>query len=213
MNAPNPRFFFAAAAALLAACSSTPTRFYTLLPPAPPVTAAANADAAFRIELLPVDVPAQVDVPQFIVRDGAGVLVPVETRRWIAPLPAEIRGALIADLTQRLGVAEVGGVATDASAPRYRIQVSVRRFDSTLGGSAQIDALWSVQAARAGRDEAGATCESRVGVPVGSGYEALTEGHQKALAQIADAIARAVLAVRSNHAELACIDDAAAVPR
>lgn len=196
-----------AAALALAACAAAPTQFYTLLPPAPlDAGNPSTQDPAFQIAVQAVEVPAQVDVQTFVVREGNGRLVPVETRRWIAPLSSELRTGLIAALTQRLGVPEVSGVAPDDRVPLYRVQLSVRRFDSTLGVAARIDAAWTVRAARDARRSA--TCESRIDVPVAPGYEALAEGHQRALGRIADSIAQALLAVQAGKAASACIDAA-----
>ena len=191
--------------ALLAACSVTPTHFYTLLPLAGSEPRPAQ-DPAFQIDVLPVDVPAQVDVQTFVVREGNGAVTPVQTRRWIAPLHSEIHDALVAALTQRLAVADVGGITPNPALPLYRVQLSVRRFDSALGASARIEAVWTVSSARDAK--ASATCESRIGVPVTPGYEALAEGHQRAMAQIADAIAQALLALQSGKAALACAEAA-----
>ena len=58
----------AAAAALLGACASAPMHYYTLLPSA--AAEAPNPAGSLAFELLPVSVPAQVDQPQLVVREG-----------------------------------------------------------------------------------------------------------------------------------------------
>lgn len=191
----------------LAACASAPTQFYTLLPPAPVASASAAQDPAFQIMVGPVAVPAQVDVPTLVVRGADGALTPVQTRRWIAPLDAEIRGALIAALTQRLGVAEVSAIAADPRLPTYRVQLGVQRFESALGEAALVDAAWTVRASSDTRRSA--TCSSRIRVPVAAGYEALARGHQQAVEQLAAEIGRALLAVQAGRAASACVDAAA----
>lgn len=205
---PSLRALHAALATLgLAACASAPTQFYTLLPPAPAATIRAAQDPAFQITVGPVAVPAQVDVPTLVLRSGDGALTPVQTRRWIAPLDAEIRGALIAALSQRLGVAEVSNVAADPRLPTYRVQLGVQRFESTLGEAALIEAAWTVRASSDARRSA--TCSSRIRVPVSAGYEALARGHQQAVEQLAGEISRALLAVQAGRAASACVDAAA----
>lgn len=190
------------ALAALAGCASpAPTQFYTLLPPAS-ATAPPAQDPAFQIEVLPVSVPAQVDVPQIVVREGSGRLVPVETRRWIAPLEAELHDALASALTQRLGVREVGRVTADERLPLYRVQLGLKRFDSVLGDAATIEASWSLRSARDGRRVA--SCDSRIREPVGAGYEALAAGHQRAVQKLADEIAHALLALQAGKAVEAC---------
>jgi uncharacterized protein len=147
--------------------------------------------------VLPVDLPAQVATPQMVVRTGGGEMVPVDTRRWIAPLADEIRGALSAGLSQRLGAHDIYGLPAGpaGSLPTYRISVKVQRFESALGAYARIDALWTVR--RAGDDSAGLTCGYSQSQPVQPGYEAMAEGHQQALGAIADRIAATVGGLRT----------------
>ncbi|MGH8506401.1 MAG: PqiC family protein, partial [Stenotrophobium sp.] len=99
MRLRDTRCLLAATAAMLSACAGAPTQFYTLIPPGPAIQSQATTAAALQIEVLPVEIPLQVDRPQMVVREGSGRIVPVETRQWIAPLATEIRSALSADLT------------------------------------------------------------------------------------------------------------------
>jgi uncharacterized lipoprotein YmbA len=180
----------ALAALGLAACSAEPTRYYTLLPPA---TAPAGAAAPFQIEVQAVDLPQQVDTQEMVLRTGAGELQPVDTRRWIAPLGDELRDALSAGLSQRLGAHDVHGLSNAIAPqgqPTWHIGVKVQRFDSILGGAARIDALWTLR--RADDRTARLTCASSVSESVGPGYEALAEGHQRAVGEIAARIAAAL---------------------
>jgi uncharacterized lipoprotein YmbA len=175
-------------------CRSVPTHFYTLMPPPSAEPRAAAATAPLQVEILPVSVPPQVDVPQLVVRRGGEEVVPVDTRRWVAPLSAQLRVVLAADLHDAIGARDVYGLPHAAGAPLYQVQVNVQRFDSVLGGNADIDALWSVT------DEAdrsrSLTCSSRASVPVGAGYDDLVGGHQRALAEIAQQIGAAVTALQ-----------------
>lgn len=175
----------------LGACAATPTRYYTLLPPPPAAPAAAAAP--FQIEVDAVDLPQQVDTQQLVLRTAQGELAPVDTRRWIAPLRDELRDALSAGLSQRLGAHDVHGLANAISAqgqPTWRIGVKVQRFESSLGGAARIDALWTLR--RSDDKAPRLTCASSVSESVGPGYEALAEGHQRAVGEIAARIAAAL---------------------
>ena len=172
---------------VLAACASAPTQFYTLLPP--PAAAPATA-ASFQIEVQPVDLPPQVSTPQLVVRTGGSEMVPVDTRRWIAPLGDEIRDALSADLSRQLGARDVYGLPGGGIAPAlpvWRISVKVQRFESALGAYARIDAVWTLQ--RAGEQGIALTCGSSISESVQPGYADLVEGHQRAVAQLAARIA------------------------
>lgn len=174
-------------ATALGGCASTPdTRFYTLLGPAP---SAADAAAAFAIEVLPVSVPGQVDVPQLVVRRSGGELSLVESRQWVAPLGHELRAALADRLTRTLGTQDVYRLAVVPGLPVWRIKVDVTRFDSELGRYALLDAGWSIGGTGKG---ARLTCATQVREAVGADYEALVGGHQRALVKLADQIAATV---------------------
>jgi len=189
--------------AAIAGCSSTPTVYYTLLAPAP--AGAPPPAPAYRIEVLDVAVPAQVDRPEFVVRTGAGELAPVDSRQWIAPLSGEIRTALSNELTQRLGAHDVYGLPHDGALPTYRVRLSVQRFDSALGVNARIDAGWTLERAGEGSTvTAGPACGSSVSETVAPGYAALAEGQQRALAEIAGRIASSIRTAAATGAAPAC---------
>jgi uncharacterized lipoprotein YmbA len=191
-----PAFTPLAAALLLGACASTPpTRFYSLVP-APPAAPRSGTAADFRIDVRSVSIPAQVDVPQLVVRLGPEELTQVETRRWISPLPNEIRDAVAAELGARLGVRDIHGLGSSAdSPPVYRLALAVQRFDSALGAYARIDVLWSITPPGT---EQSTSCFSSINETVSPGYEALAAGHQRALVRLADSIALALTAARQG---------------
>jgi len=180
---------------VLTACASAPLHYYTLITPdqgaagayVPTATHAAisEASAPFQFELLPVGVPAQVDQPQLVVRQGEQSVAMLNNERWIAPLGDEVRGALSADLARALNTQDVSGLpATGKSV--MRIKVDLRRFDSQPGGYALIDAAWSLRSLKGNHSLA---CTSRISETVGPGYDALVAGHQRALASLAAQIA------------------------
>jgi uncharacterized lipoprotein YmbA len=185
----------AAAASLfvaLAACSSAPTHFHTLVPPSTPLAPAA---APFAIDVQAVGVPPQVDQPALVLRQGASAVTVLDGERWASPLGDEIRGALAADLSARLGTHDVHGLPRAKDSKVVRIQFDVRRFDSEVNGNATLEASWSV------RDEqAATTCASRVSEPAGGSYDSLVEAHQRALGKAADQVAAAVRAVAAGQA-------------
>jgi hypothetical protein len=194
-----PRCLPAAATALvLAACASAPVHYYTLIAPAPAQAAVDRGapPAAFQFELLPVGIPAQADQPQLVIRQGGQGVAPLGGERWIAPLAQEVRGALSADLAQALHTQDVTGLPA-GDKPRLRIKVDLRRFDSALGDYALIDAAWSLRLLPGGTALA---CTSQVREPVGAGYDALVEGHQRALARLAAQIAQAAGPVAAGQA-------------
>jgi uncharacterized lipoprotein YmbA len=178
----------------LAGCASAPLHYYTLVPPATDPTSdtssSSPAMASLPFELLPVTVPAQVDQPQLVVRDGSQGVALLNGERWIAPLGDELRSALSTDLARQLHSQDVSALPGNDK-PRLRIKLDVRRFDSLPGSYALIDASWSVRVMHGANEGQGGTlsCNSRVSETVGAGYDALVQGHQRAIGRLAAQIA------------------------
>ena len=177
----------------LAGCASAPLHYYTLVPPATdPTSDVASPSpgmASLPFELLPVTVPAQVDQPQLVVRSGSQGVALLNGERWIAPLGDELRSALSTDLARQLHSQDVSALPANDK-PRLRIKLDVRRFDSLPGSYALIDGSWSVRVVHGANDQGGAlSCNSRVSETVGAGYDALVQGHQRAIARLAAQIA------------------------
>ncbi len=187
----------AAACALtaLTSCSSVPTRFYTLIPQASKAPAATPV-AGYRIDVLPVTIPARDDRPQLVVRQGDDRVALLENEEWIAPLADQVRGAVSAELSRILGVVDVHGLPGAGDEPVYRIKLDVRRFESVRGRYARIDAVWSVH--RQGMDGPAVRCSRSLREPVGAGIGALVQGHQKALAALSGRIAGSVRAMAAG---------------
>lgn len=183
------------AAALLAACASAPLHYYTLLPgSAAPV---AESATAIPFEVLTVNVPAQVDRPQLVVRQGGQSVALLEGERWIAPLADEVRGALAADLARVLPGRDVGGMAA-GDKPLLQVSLDVRRFDSQPGDHALIEGAWQLRWRHDGK-LATQACTSRIRASVGPGYDALVQGHQQALDQLAEQMAGVARALTSGQ--------------
>jgi len=187
-----------AAAALLAGCASAPPdRFYTLAGAAPvPVPAPASASTPpaatgqLYVELVPVDVPAQVRRNQLVVGNGGdGRVELLEHHRWAGPLADEIGHALSLGVTARLGTIDVYRTPRPDGVRVYRISTNVQRFESVPGSHALVDAVWSVRQVGGGTV---LTCRSVLREEVGQGYEALVAGHRAALGKLAEAVAAGV---------------------
>jgi len=178
-------------AALLAACATTDNdHFYTLNgPAAAPAAASPAAGRQVYIEMLAVNVPAQVKRKELVVTTGAGQVDMLDHHRWIGPLADEIGHALSLQVSSELGAIDVYRTPYPQGAAPYRISTNVQRFESVPGQYALIDATWSV---RQVGSEAVLTCRSVLREPVGQGYEALVAGHRAALGKLAHAIAAAV---------------------
>jgi uncharacterized protein len=185
------------AALALAACASAPLHYYTLVAPAAESagggvapagdTSVSSGQPSLPFELLPVSVPAQVDQPQLVVREGGQGVALLGSERWIAPLNDEVRSALSADLARELHSQDVSGLPGNDK-PLLRIKLDLRRFDSQPGSYALIEGAWSVRLLR-GQHPAALACTSRINETVGPGYDALVQGHQRAIGALAAQIA------------------------
>ncbi|MRV75276.1 hypothetical protein GJ700_26515 [Duganella sp. FT92W] len=185
-------------AAALAGCahSTPPERFYSLssgMPAAAPASAASRAPLYF--ELAAVAVPQQVNRSQLVVTVGEGRVELLEQQRWSAPLSSEIGQVLSLGITTELGAVDVYRTAAPDAAPVYRISASIQRFESAPGKSALIDAVWSVR--RAGQTKVLA-CRTVAEEPVPDNYDALVAGHRRAMARIAAAVSKGVLALAAG---------------
>jgi len=181
----------------LGACASAPTNFYTLQHSVAAPAPATAAAPAFLIDVLPVAVPAQVDQLQLLVRQSEQRMVVLDNERWAAPLASELRSALAADLVDVLGTRDMHGLAHAQATPLYRIQLDIRRFDSWPGLHALIEADWSV---RGDTEQPIATCTSSAEESIEAGYDALVQGHQRALARIAGDIATVLRSIAAGNA-------------
>lgn len=171
------------AAGAVGCSTSSQPRFHTLLPSnlvQRPAAAPLNAPWA----LAPVNVPAQVDQPQFTVRDADGTMVRLEQERWIAPLRDEVHAALAERLAPQLGALE-GVRLPGQRSTVWRITVDVLRFDSEAG-RVGLDAAWSL---RGEADASSLSCRSHAERPVAAGVPALSAGHRQLLADLADRVA------------------------
>jgi uncharacterized protein len=187
------RCMAAASLAGLVACS-TPVapRFHTLMPA--PSTAAASP-AAMVWQVTPVQIPHQVDQPQFVVRRADDTLAQLEQERWAAPLQDEIRAALVEHLTGRLGPPLVAPARKD-----WRIGIDVQRFDSTPG-RASLAVQWTLTGG--GNVGGGATtlrCRNRFEQAVDPGVAPLAAGHRKLIERLAETLAPVLRALDAGQA-------------
>jgi uncharacterized lipoprotein YmbA len=174
-------------ALLLTACTTVaPTRFHTLMPP---LDSGAPTEAATPApwRLLPVNVPAQVDRPQLVLRSADGSLAVLEQERWIAPLADEFGGALTDALARRLGPASGTGA--------WQVAVDVQRFESVPGRLARLEASWSVR-----RGETPPVhCLSALEQPAGADAASLAQAHRRAVQALGAQIAGAVSALNAGR--------------
>jgi uncharacterized lipoprotein YmbA len=147
----------------------------------------------------PVSIPAAVDRLQFVVRAAPNRVDIDEFNRWDAPLNDAIAQAVGGDLVRLLGTPNVA--AAPNFDPAYRVTIDVQRFESVLGQSALVEAVWTVRRTAGGETRSGRTV-AREAVQ-GDGFEALAAAHSRALAKMSGDIAIAIRAEAEDQQQSA----------
>jgi uncharacterized protein len=179
-----------AAALLLAGCAATPPdHFYTLSgrEGATIYHPSAAEAAPFYIEVTDATIPDDVAREQMVLDLGDGRVTVVEHQRWIGPLSTEISHSVSDYLTRSLHTIDVFRSSYPSHLPVYRVSMNVRRFVSVPSQSTAIDMVWTVRRSDSQNSQDGAvvTCRSVVSEQIGSGYDAIAQGHRRGLQQIA----------------------------
>jgi len=178
----------------LTGCGSSRETYYTLSAGAA-VNAAtsANGESAYSIAVGPITLPEVVDRPQFVLRAGPNEVSIVELHRWAGPLKSEIPRIIADNLAADLNVKRVAAYPQSAGDNAdYRVLVDIQRFDSTMGESVTIDALWTVKRVSDGVLRTGRSTARESGS--GGSYDAVAAAHSRALATISREIAEAIRA-------------------
>lgn len=187
--------FIALAAALgLSACSSTATHYYTLIAPMGSTPPPVSNPAGFQFEMLPVLMAVQVDQPPLVIRQGDGSLAILDAERWGSPLGDEFHDALTGQLERRFGSRDMAGLPKDASQPVLSVRTDVRRFESVPDHYALIDVVWTLGQRASDTKRQSLTCSSVIRESAGVGMENLVLAHQRAIARLADTIAKTATA-------------------
>jgi uncharacterized protein len=154
-------------------------------------------DSAYSISVGPITLPEVVDRPQFVLRAGPNEVTIVELHRWAGPLKSEISRTIADNLAADLKVKRVAAYPQSAGDNAdYRVLVDIQRFDSTLGESVMIDALWTVKRASDGTLRTGRSTARESGG--GGTYDAVAAAHSRALATISREIAEAIRSMSST---------------
>jgi uncharacterized lipoprotein YmbA len=183
------------ALALVAGCTSTGLRYHTLQ------TAISNPEAPasnVKVRLIAVQVPAEVDTDQLVVRESGNTLIRESADRWAAPLTDEIRGALDEAWRRDYGLQDVQGVGSPSSSIP-QIGVRVQKLDATMGSHIELVATWWVTL---DQDQAvkSWSCQRVFSEHAGGGIDELVDAQQRAFRSLAGDMASSVIAVSNHHA-------------
>ena len=178
----------------LTGCGSSRDTYYTLSAGGAMNGAApAPGESTYSIAVGPITLPEVVDRPQFVLRAGPNEVSVVELHRWAGPLKSEIPRIIADNLAADLNVKRVAAYPQSAGDNAdYRVLVDIQRFDSTMGESATIDALWTVKRVSDGTLRTGRSTGRESSS--GGSYDALAAAHSRALATISREIAEAIRA-------------------
>ena len=176
----------------LIGCGSSRETYYTLSTSvAVNGTPSASSESAYSIAVGPITLPEVVDRPQFVLRAGPNEVSIVELHRWAGPLKSEIPRVIADNLAADLNVKRVAAYPQSAGDNAdYRVLVDIQRFDSTIGESVTIDALWTVKRVSDGTLRTGRSMARESSR--GGSYETMVAAHSRALATISREIAEAI---------------------
>lgn len=180
---------------LTAGCAqSLPSDFFVLTPMADNATAQAGEPMSLGVG--PVKIPEYLNRPQIVTRPGPNQLDVNEFNRWGGSLAANISSVIARNLSVLLGTDEVYVFpGSDPATPRYRVILSITRFDGVLDGDMELDARWIITGPRR-REQLGSGRSVIREATNGSGYEDYVAAQSRALETLSREIAADLIAIR-----------------
>lgn len=148
---------------------------------------AGPAGPAWWIDVMPVGLPESLDQPQLVIRKSDSAVVVLEQARWSSPLSQELRGALSAQLSRRLGTQDVNGLSAPAGRDVLRIKVQMRRFEAWPGEQVHLAADWTI--VQSTHQERRVSCHTELSQPAGADVGAVVQAQQRLVASLSDAVA------------------------
>ncbi|WKV51023.1 PqiC family protein [Dickeya fangzhongdai] len=185
----------------LPACRSPQVRYHTLVPPVAGVVY--PHPASFAIDLLPINVPAQVDRQQVVIRDGQDGAMILDNDRWLSPLSDEIHTALSSLLVQRSGAQNASVQPLPRDIPVLRIRMQIRRFDSWPGQFVSLDADWSLTV-KNGDKRLKLSCRSQLTESAVGDNARLFSAWQKIIEQVATQMTETARRWQQHGDNIAC---------
>ena len=179
---------------LAGGCATTSPRsdFYTLSPVTPAEAQKAPPAAACRdvvIAIGPVTWPSYLDRPQIVTRLSANRISFDEFHRWAGSLEEDFQRVLAENLSRQLHTDSVVRYpGRFGYKPRFRIPITVNRFDGRPGDAVTLNGTWSVIDEHSG--ETSAPHESVIREPASRpGYEAMVVAASAAVGELSRRIA------------------------
>lgn len=180
--------------ALLGGCASPGFRYHTLQPASGQSATSTPHD---KVRLTTVQIPAEVDTEQLIVRASNNTLLREPTDRWAAPLTDEIRGALDDAWRRDDNLEDVQNVGDES---RYipQVGVQVQKLDATLGGNVELVANWWVSTGEGSTIKTW-SCQRVIVEPAPSDIDGVVDAQQRVFRMLADDMAASIRAMRNQQ--------------
>lgn len=179
--------------ALIGCSASQPTQFYTLSG----LNAASEPTdgKAMRLGVGPVYLPAYLDRPQVVTRNGANQMAVAEFEQWAEPLETTVQRVLTENLSHRLATDRVANLPARRDVPLdHQVEVEVTRFDADEAGQVVLDARWRIFDGRGDRLQHRGRSVTREQVESGGDYEQIAAAMSRCLVAMSEEIADALVA-------------------
>ena len=134
-------------ALVAAACGSPspPVRYYTFS--VLPYPAQAPPERGRPVAVAPAQVPAYLDRPHIVTREGLNTVVMAEYDRWASPLQEGLAWAVAQNLSALLKSDQVtAGIEGAGLGSVYHVTISVHRFEGWPRERFNLVATWSIEA-------------------------------------------------------------------
>lgn len=167
--------------AALAGCStSQPTTFYTL---SELVADAEPSDGKpLRLGIGPIHLPAYLDRPQLVTRNGANQMNVADFDQWVEPLDGIFQRVLAENLSRSLVAEQIVTLPARRNLPLdYHVEIDVVRFDADATGEVVLDARWRIFDGLSEQQKDNGHSMTRRQAVVTSDYESIAEAMSSCL--------------------------------
>jgi len=172
--------------------TSKPAHYYVLSSIDRPSTAATGGGTMHTIGVGPVRLPSYLDRQEIVSRTSDNSVKLAEFDRWAEPLKDSVPRIVAANLAALLPNDRVLLYPwRRPDALDCQVSIDVQRFDGTVGGTATLEAEWSLSCGPKGAVER--RTPTRLTAPVdGRGYDALALAQSRLLRTLSEAIAKEI---------------------
>ena len=187
---------------ILSGCSTSPKiSYYHLTSPA--LTTIPTTNKEIRVMVGPVSLPALIDQPELVVRDGANTVKLFSNHRWAGSLKNDVERVVASNLTQELSTPHVWSYSQSLQTQfNYQVFLDVQSLESQRGQGVVLDVVWTIKPLIKKEEIASKKILTKPAVINGrtrvteqvanEGFEALVEAQSKAFYKVSIDIAKAM---------------------